>query len=226
MRINDMGLNRIMKYKGRHVKQPKAKNGADGKQAIRVTCKANSTIGLDEIHSFQGDLKILTDENFERLKNSILKYGISFPIFLWQDGKKARIIDGTQRDKVLKKMRDDGYKIPPLPIDWIEAANEKEAKEKILLATSQYGEMNSDSLMEFLNESGVDFDSASPLLNFPEIDLARFKDGWLDPQPPGVFKEIDPDNMTIEHVCPRCGYAWSGGETRQKRKIGDEKDSE
>lgn len=187
-------------------------------KTIRVTCKANSTIALDEIYPFQGDLKTLTEENFEKLKNSILKYGISFPIFLWQNGKKARIIDGTQRDKVLRKIREEGYKIPRLPIDYIEAADEMEAKEKILLATSQYGKMTNDGLMDFLNNSEIDLVSLESMLNLPGIDLDSFKKGWLDPKPPGAFSEIDPDSMEIEHVCPKCGYQFSGGQTIRKRK--------
>ena len=142
---------------------------------VRVTCRANSTIGLDDIHPLQGDLKSLSDDDFTKLKKSILKYGISFPIFLWQQENKARILDGTQRDKVLKRMRADGYKIPPLPIDWIEAADEKEAKEKILLISSQYGRMTEDSLYQFVAGGDLDFNELFPLIEFPQLDLEALR---------------------------------------------------
>jgi hypothetical protein len=34
---------------------------------------------------------------------------------------------------------------------------------------------------------------------------------------PADFKEVD-ENIEIEHVCPKCGYAFSGGQTAEKSK--------
>ena len=31
-----------------------------------------------------------------------------------------------------------------------------------------------------------------------------------DTESPAEFKEYD-ENIDIEHTCPKCGYAWSGG---------------
>mgnify|MGYP001570317513 CR=1 FL=1 len=143
---------------------------------IRVTCSANSTIDLDQIYSLQGDLKSLSEEDFEKLKKSILRYGISFPIFLWQQKDKARILDGTQRDKVLKKMREEGYKIPSLPVDLIEAKDETEAKEKILLISSQYGRMTDESFKDFLAGSMIDFPVIEGILALPQIDTGSHVD--------------------------------------------------
>ena len=143
---------------------------ANDDMTIRVTCQANSAIGLDEIHRLQGDLKSLSEENFDKLKKSILKYGISFPVFLWRQNGTARILDGTQRDVVLKRMREEGYKIPPLPVDWIEAKDEKEAKEKILLISSQYGKMTEDSLYQFV-AGNLDFNELLPMIELPQLDL-------------------------------------------------------
>ena len=161
---------------------------------IRVTCQANSTIGLDEIHRLQGDLKSLSEENFDKLKKSILKYGISFPIFLWRQNGAARILDGTQRDIVLKRMREEGYKIPLLPVDWIEAKDEKEAKEKILLISSQYGKMTEDSLYQFVAGS-LDFNEILPMIDFPALDLEALRKVLADSS-----GAISPTHRTLAEV--------------------------
>lgn len=162
----------MVKAKRKHVGKPKIGSGVDGKTTIRITCRANSTIDLDEIHSLQGDLKSLSEEDFNKLKKSILRYGISFPFFLWKQKDKARILDGTQRDKVLKKMREEGYRIPLLPVDWIEAKDETEAKEKILIISSRYGHITSDSLNAFLAGSMIDFPAIEVILTLPELNIA------------------------------------------------------
>jgi ParB-like nuclease family protein len=79
----------------------------------------------------------MSGSNFEKLKKSILKHGITFPFFVWQSDGESYILDGTQQDRVLKRMADDGYRVPPLPCSLIEAKNRKDAAEKILLISSQ-----------------------------------------------------------------------------------------
>lgn len=47
-----------------------------------------------------------------------------------------------------------------------------------------------------------------------EYDLMQTKvdgGGGVDAQPPEEFKQVD-ENIKVKHTCPRCGYAWSGGE--------------
>jgi hypothetical protein len=76
---------------------------------IKITCTAATSIKLEELTPLQGDLKELTHRNFEKLKKSILKHGISFPFFVWQDNGINYVLDGHQRDRVLRKMQKQGY---------------------------------------------------------------------------------------------------------------------
>ena len=145
-------------------------------KTIKITCQGAALIDLDKITFFQENLKSLSDNNFQKLKNSIIRYGISFPFYVWKRNGKFNCIDGHQRQRVLLEMRKENYKIPPLPVDWIEAKDEKEAKEKILLATSQYGEMNNYTLAGFLEETDQSFPDLIDLINLPAIDMKFFKD--------------------------------------------------
>lgn len=104
-------------------------------KTITIACKAADTLPLEKLTVIQGDLKSLSDSNSEKLKSSIIKYGFSAPIFVWESGikkPKYNILDGTQRVAVLKMLQKDGYKIPDLPVVYISAKNKKEAMEIVV----------------------------------------------------------------------------------------------
>jgi len=70
---------------------------------VQIRCKAAVNLDLGNLTPLQGDLKELTHTNFQKLKQSILRHGITFPFFVWQSGGTNFILDGTQRDRVLTK---------------------------------------------------------------------------------------------------------------------------
>lgn len=90
---------------------------------IKITCKSQKTMPLDELVDFQGNLKALSPEAENRIRQSILKHGFTFPVFVWGHS----ILDGHQRIFALRKMIEEGYTIGPIPVDEIEAKNEKDA---------------------------------------------------------------------------------------------------
>src|SRR5262249_9414853 len=126
-------------------------------KTIAIRCTAAVNLQLRELTPLQGELKELTGANFEKLKQSILKHGITFPFFIGKGDGENYILDGTQRDRVLKRRAEDGYEVPPLPCALIEAKNRKEAAEKILLISSQYGRITDEGLYEFLSTNELDF---------------------------------------------------------------------
>ena len=143
------------------------------KRTIKVTCKGAGLAQLEDLHPLQGDLKTLSEENFQKCKNALTgKHGFSFPFFVWRDKGKLWVLDGHQRDKTLKRLEQDGWKVPLLPVDYIEAGNQKEAKEKILLLSSQYGEMTDESLSQFIKEAELDIAGLSDSLALRDLDRA------------------------------------------------------
>src|SRR5262249_38196529 len=115
-------------------------------KTIAIRCTAAVNLDLANLTPLQGELKELTAANFDKLKQSILNHGIRFPFFVWESEGENYIRDGPQRDRVLNRMVEEGYKIPPLPCALIEAKNRKEAAEKILLISSQYGRVTDEGL--------------------------------------------------------------------------------
>lgn len=146
---------------------------------VRIACTGAALLELDQIEIMQGNLKGLSLEGYGQLKNEIITRGFSFPYFIWRhpDGRFLSI-DGTQRKKVLTRMRDEeSWVVPPLPVCWIEAADEKEARLKLLAALSQYGKVDKQGLYEYLHLSAIDIDDVKVSFAIPEVnlDIDKFK---------------------------------------------------
>ncbi|MFQ5850908.1 MAG: hypothetical protein ACE5JU_10005 [Candidatus Binatia bacterium] len=174
---------------------------------IRVTCKGATTLRLGEVREFQGGLKSLHKEEYEKLRRSLLRYGFSYPLFVWRSRGRNLCLDGHQRVRVLAKLAEEGYAIPPLPVDYVEAGSEKEAREKVLLLSSQYGKMADESLYAYFSEGGLDFPDLKEVLELPQIDLGKFEKGWMsDPNfQPGSENEQGRLDEKAKVKCPECG---------------------
>ena len=143
----------------------------DRKKTIEIKCKGADTLPIDRILEFQGELKELSKENEKKLRNSILKFGFIAPLFVWDDKGEWKLLDGHQRLKTLLKMREEGYDIPLLPVDYIEADSEEDAKRKLLHISSQYGEFTTDGFENFT--FGLDGFEDIRLVN-DEFDIGMF----------------------------------------------------
>ncbi len=145
---------------------------------IKITYKSADSKSIEDLIPFQEDIKKVSNENLMKLKKSILKYGFSAPIFIWKNKEEHNIIDGHGRLKALLDLKNDGYNIPLIPVDYIEARTKKEAKEKLLRITSQYGEFNISKL-----------DLFSKTLDLKEINIQNFNDFKNDLKVVSLFKE-------------------------------------
>lgn len=117
---------------------------------IQIKCKAHTEYDLDSLIVFQGGLKTLSTDNKDKLMSSILIHGFIAPVFVWINKDKINLLDGTQRTSVLHYMRDQGWKIPKIPVAIIEADSEAEAREKLLAISSQYGDFDINTLSEWV----------------------------------------------------------------------------
>ena len=136
--------------------------------ALQISCHTFDKLHIDAIAEFQGDLKKRTSEDTQKIINSLERNGFAFPFFIWKNNDINHCLDGHGRLGALKKMRADGVEIPELPVVYVEAENEKEAKIKLLQVNSQYGRIDVDVLHEF----AVDIDLAQ--FSLPELGKAAF----------------------------------------------------
>jgi hypothetical protein len=146
-------------------------------KTIRITCKGAGMLALEKLKEFQGGLKKLSNNDYEKLKKTIIDEGFSFPFFIWKNRGNNYMIDGHQRKATIQRMMKEGWRVEgmgKLPVDWIEARNGKEAKKKILLAMSQYGKYTEDGLMEFITDAGLDLEALSRSIDIPMIDIDKY----------------------------------------------------
>ena len=129
------------------------------KKEIPITCEGTQYMPINQLENFQENLKELKEVNYNKLKKVIEKYGFSFPVFVWNN----KIIDGHQRIFVIKKMMEEGYTIGDIPVVNIQARNEREAKEKILLAIAEYGTVTDEGLYEFIEKSSDKLYAKKPM---------------------------------------------------------------
>lgn len=136
---------------------------------IKITCQAGDMMSVDDLSNFQGNLKEIDSESFAKLKQSIIKYGFSFPIFVWG----SKILDGHQRLAAVKSLLSEGYEIDGrmLPVDHIEADSEQQAAEKLLLINSRYAKMSQSGFDAFISDFEIDLSDFSGLLEIPEIEF-------------------------------------------------------
>ena len=137
---------------------------------IKVACKGAGVLDIAQIVDFQGNLKRRGIEDIEKLKTSILKYGFSFPFFIWVNNGINYCFDGHGRLMALKELRKEGYSVPELPVVYVEAKDEDEAKQKLLRLNSQYGQMTLESVLDFAKGLDLIAEELS-LMDGGEIDL-------------------------------------------------------
>lgn len=174
----------------------------DDQLTIQIACKGYTVVPLEELNDLQGNLKDLTEENYVRLRNSMTKFGFSFPVFMWvdpADGKKY-IVDAHQRLRTLRKMKQEGWTIPDLPADIVEAKDRVEAKKKLLLLNSRYGKMTREGFDEFVDEVGFEVgEDIDDFLVLPEIEVHE----------QSTSSSANEDNKQQEVICPNCNHTFT-----------------
>lgn len=185
-------------------------------KSIKISCEGTATVDYLNLVDFQGDLKELNEKGFEALKAEILRHGFAFPVIVWKNKGKHFIVDGHQRVRTVRTLVERfGYACPELPIVEVKAKTLKEAKELLLAATSQYGEMTRQGLYEFMEEAGIKMAEVKTHYKFADIDLHTFQAEFyvdLDKKKEEKLETTGGDKVTKEvtftdpivHKCPKC----------------------
>jgi hypothetical protein len=143
----------------------KEKEKNERKKEISVEVQGTATMELGKLQAFQGKLKYLPDENFKKLRSSILENGFRIPLFIW----KNKILDGHQRVSVLLKLKEQGYSIPPIPVVELIQKSESEARKVVLFLNSRYGVISEQGFYDFAQE--FDLHEIEGHIQIPEINF-------------------------------------------------------
>lgn len=181
-------------------------------KVISIKCDTKDTLNIAEMTELQGNLKSRNDVDYDKIKLSIIKYGFSFPFFVWKSDKNY-ILDGHGRFETLCRMQKDGYLIPDVPVVFVEAKDLKEAKQKLLRLNSQYGKMTKESVLEFAEDIDLNFDEIAlpdTVIDFTDDtdaveDFPELKEGDRDTQCTMTFVLSQEQVSIIKEALKKCG---------------------
>lgn len=122
------------------------------------------------IANLQGDLKTLSNENYHKIVHSLNKYGFFVPLYIWINPQtsKLTLLDGHGRLKVL--IQENAYTEKGntlLPYLVVEADTIEQAKEKLLIISSQYHTITEQGLSDF------SFDLDKDIFNLTNFDALQ-----------------------------------------------------
>ncbi len=149
-------------------------NREEGK-TIRIECEGKAFVNIHDLQPLQGKLKTLHENDYQKLKTSILELGFSDPFSVWKDPSSGTLFvhDGHERLLTLLKMEEEDYTIPLLPASYILADDKRQAKKKLLANDSSYGKITQEGLYEFMNEEGFELSDTelSTFIEIPQFDF-------------------------------------------------------
>lgn len=149
-----------------------------------------------QLEWFQGELKEITKDQFEKLVNSVIKNGFRMPFKVWEEGTKKWILDGHQRFEVLKEVEKRGYKVPDLlKAEFVECKDKKEAAELVILFSSTYAKISEQGLYEFSHTHDLDYKDLEIKYDLPEFDFEHYSASYFEePKLPEENQEVSFSN--------------------------------
>lgn len=137
----------------------------------------------------QANLKELTKQDYDKLRESLIQNNFMMPFTVWQDGDTLWILDGHHRQKVLQTLMADGYTIPErLPANFIECKDKHDAAKKVLIYSSIYAKITDDGLYELISQNEIDFEEVKKLIDLPNVNLDYFEEYYIKDNPLTVME--------------------------------------
>lgn len=184
---------------------------------IKVKVKGAKLVDISKLEGTQGKMKYLDDESYEKFKKIVIENGFVEPITVWEGKNKLYILNGHQRLTLLKRMIEEGFNCPKIPVSLVEAKSLKEAKSHVISLASQHGKFDNQGLFDFLNDIKLPFSEFKKSVSFADFDIGTFENQFFSENEPtkevkNTSKEIDISGITkLKHQCPKCGFEFDNG---------------
>ena len=154
------------------------------KKMIPVTCDPDDRLErLTEMpRAFQGDMKSLDRQRYDKLKASMERHGFFAPVYVWHDEESSTTwtLDGHQRVYVLEN---EGWQVDGgIPVVRIEAESARDAAEKVVLMASTYGKIDQQGLYDFTEMYGLQLPSWD-LHDLPDFNYDDYVVGFYGVTP-------------------------------------------
>ncbi|MDR2408360.1 MAG: ParB N-terminal domain-containing protein [Bacteroidales bacterium] len=162
------------------------------RKRIEITCDAKFSLPLSEIAAFQRGLKRRNQKQVDHIVTSILQNGFSFPMFIWKHNNENHCLDGHGRILALLELERRGFVIPNIPVVYVEADNEREARRKLIEINSVNGVFSKQGLLDFIKDLDIDYGE----LNIPGVNLKDIENMFkVKYDPTFDIKQISDDDI-------------------------------
>ena len=154
-------------------------------------------VPISSLVQFQGDLKILTTKKYIKLRESITEHGLIVPFFVWVHNNIYYINDGHQRQRVFNG---EGWDME-VPIIRIPATDERDAKEKLLAISSQFGQITQEGWDAFT----WDIPDAAEMFHFDGLPFVFGDFGEGEQEQEKDSKDAEPQTNRAEELREKWG---------------------
>jgi hypothetical protein len=120
---------------------------------------------------------------------------------VWKKDLTIYCLDGHGRRLALMELQAEGYALPPIPVIFIYAENDEDAKQRMLRLNSRYGMVTRESVLHFVGNIEVDYDDLAipgPANMFFDAPIKGI-DNFFNNVP-----EEDKRKKSLK-ICPHCG---------------------
>lgn len=181
-------------------------------------CKVKNYIHLDDLdfHPDNSELRNISRERLEELKDSILNKGLYEPLLVWN--KDNIVLSGNQRLRAMKELVDDGWtfgtkrKPNQIPVV-VEDVTPEKANDILFSSNNHHGTWVEETLSRALEEAedvsgyGFSVDEVNKYLAYSERDVekevekaSRDLDDSYKLDPDLTRKERKDDEETLDHL--------------------------
>jgi len=184
------------------------------------TCKVANYVAVKKLkfHPSNAELRSISPERFNELKNSLVNKGFYEPILVWK--KNGYVLAGNQRLKAAQELIAEGYtfmtpdgKKNELPVV-VEDVDEKMAMQILHQANNHHGDWVTQKLAEAIREAG-EMGVAFADMGYSQEDHDRIIKEALasieDKDYSDKNKEVSTEDFgsDLEHQCPKCGFEFN-----------------
>ena len=175
---------------------------ATGGGAERIRC-AGEIVGVDALTPDPLNARLHGDRNLDAIAESLMAYGQVKPVVV---RKGTMVVVAGNGTLAAAKM-----------LGWRRlAANVVEMTDAEAmgygLADNRTAELAEWDFEVVARLDALIQESQSPTIGWTSEEIAALAAGV---SPPAEFPSVD-ENMNVDHVCPRCGYAFSGGDVKER----------
>lgn len=173
-------------------------------------------VAWKKLKPFQpGNLKTMTAESFERLKNNILKNDFLTSFYVWVDENKDYwLLDGHHRLHALEQLEKDGADLESeYTCSVVDANTAKEAVEILLSYSSSHAKLDPLGVSEFIHTNDLDWTDLQNTLDLASIDLEKLKNENIDILEPQQDDEDEVPELKVE-ATTKIGDLWILGNHR------------